>query len=335
VSEPVPSRDVVTPIGAAADHPAATETVAAVPPGQGNVVAGAVVAAMGVTLYCVPHLVASLSPYRALVRQHASLLQTISGTLAVTLVALALVTAGAAWAADRDDRTATWLTGLATALVSILVLTLLPQFDGRYIASGWHWRYILGVGLPAVGMVIVWLVARRRQRLWWLGLVPSVVFAVVVWRFWTGHGAHAAAWLTAFRYSVPHHGLLMVVVAVIAERQAPGESTAARRRARDAARHDVAAAHAAAAQAYGIPAAGTASLASERTNTLAVLALVFGLLGAGVVPVVLGHVALGQIRRTGERGHGLAVAGLVLGYVALAAGLAVVIWLVAVANSLT
>jgi hypothetical protein len=51
-----------------------------------------------------------------------------------------------------------------------------------------------------------------------------------------------------------------------------------------------------------------------RTNALAIVALVLGL----TVPlggIICGHLALGQIRRTGEAGHGLAVAGLVLGYV--------------------
>jgi hypothetical protein len=49
------------------------------------------------------------------------------------------------------------------------------------------------------------------------------------------------------------------------------------------------------------------------TNTLAILALVFGL----TVPIggiVLGHIALGQIKRTGEAGHGMALAGLIIGY---------------------
>lgn len=31
--------------------------------------------------------------------------------------------------------------------------------------------------------------------------------------------------------------------------------------------------------------------------------------------IVCGHLALGQIRRTGEQGHGLALAGTVLGWV--------------------
>ncbi len=56
------------------------------------------------------------------------------------------------------------------------------------------------------------------------------------------------------------------------------------------------------------------------TNGLAAVSLVFGigqifLLGlGGVVAIVCGHVARNQIRKTGQRGDGMAVAGLVLGY---------------------
>lgn len=53
------------------------------------------------------------------------------------------------------------------------------------------------------------------------------------------------------------------------------------------------------------------------TNTAAVLALVFGI-GGGVLGVVFGHLALSQIRRTGEAGRGMAIAGLVLGYIGCA-----------------
>ena len=52
------------------------------------------------------------------------------------------------------------------------------------------------------------------------------------------------------------------------------------------------------------------------TNTFAILALVFGILG-GFFAIVFGHVALSQIKRTGEGGRGMAIAGLVLGYFAL------------------
>lgn len=59
------------------------------------------------------------------------------------------------------------------------------------------------------------------------------------------------------------------------------------------------------------------------TNGLAIAALVCGLseiftLGFGAIPaVILGHLAHAQIKRTGERGEGMAVAGLVLGYLGI------------------
>ncbi|MCJ0907040.1 DUF4190 domain-containing protein [Rhodococcus sp. ARC_M6] len=62
---------------------------------------------------------------------------------------------------------------------------------------------------------------------------------------------------------------------------------------------------------YGAP------IRSQTTNTFAILALIFGILG-GVLGIVFGHIALSQIRRTGENGRGLAIAGLVLGYLFVA-----------------
>lgn len=50
------------------------------------------------------------------------------------------------------------------------------------------------------------------------------------------------------------------------------------------------------------------------TNTMAILALVSGLLFAPA-GIVLGHIARKQIRQTGEEGDGLALAGLILGYI--------------------
>jgi peptidyl-prolyl cis-trans isomerase B (cyclophilin B) len=54
--------------------------------------------------------------------------------------------------------------------------------------------------------------------------------------------------------------------------------------------------------------------ASNRTNTMAILALVFGFVFS-LLGIIFGHIALGQIRRTGEGGRGLAITGLVFGYV--------------------
>ncbi|MCV7222596.1 DUF4190 domain-containing protein [Mycolicibacterium elephantis] len=51
-----------------------------------------------------------------------------------------------------------------------------------------------------------------------------------------------------------------------------------------------------------------------RTNALAVASLVCAFVLAPL-GIVFGHLALSQIKKTGEEGRGLAVAGLVIGYV--------------------
>jgi hypothetical protein len=58
-----------------------------------------------------------------------------------------------------------------------------------------------------------------------------------------------------------------------------------------------------------------------RTNSMAVAAMVCGIgqiffwFLAGVPAIVFGHIARRQIRETGEAGDGLALAGLIMGYV--------------------
>lgn len=54
------------------------------------------------------------------------------------------------------------------------------------------------------------------------------------------------------------------------------------------------------------------------TNTLAILALISAFIAPFVVPVVLGHLSLNQIRHTREGGRGLAIAALILGYIQVA-----------------
>jgi peptidyl-prolyl cis-trans isomerase B (cyclophilin B) len=70
------------------------------------------------------------------------------------------------------------------------------------------------------------------------------------------------------------------------------------------------------------PAGEGASVA--RTNALAIASLVaafFLPIGA----IVLGHLALGQIRRTGEQGRGLAIAGIIIGFAQVLIGIIVTI----------
>jgi Domain of unknown function (DUF4190) len=62
------------------------------------------------------------------------------------------------------------------------------------------------------------------------------------------------------------------------------------------------------------PYAAAPMATGPKTNTLAIVALILGFL-VPVGGIITGHIALGQIKRTGEAGHGLALAGTVIGYV--------------------
>ena len=70
---------------------------------------------------------------------------------------------------------------------------------------------------------------------------------------------------------------------------------------------------------------------AARTNTLSIASLIvaffFPIIGA-----ILGHVALGQIKKTGESGRGLALAGIIIGWSVTALALiAFFVWMVAFA----
>ena len=78
------------------------------------------------------------------------------------------------------------------------------------------------------------------------------------------------------------------------------------------------------------------------TNTLAVLSLVLGILGISTgfcaplfapLAVIFGHMGLSQIRGSLQSGRGLAIAGLVLGYIQLAIGLVLLLFVALAALS--
>ncbi|WP_168914948.1 DUF4190 domain-containing protein [Microcella flavibacter] len=81
-------------------------------------------------------------------------------------------------------------------------------------------------------------------------------------------------------------------------------------------------------QGYGAP--------QEKTNVLAIVSLCLGIAAYVIIPfigsigaIITGHMALGQIKRTGEKGRGMGLAGLILGYVGIALGLLLVIGFIA------
>ncbi|MCX2750468.1 thioredoxin domain-containing protein [Arthrobacter sp. MI7-26] len=74
---------------------------------------------------------------------------------------------------------------------------------------------------------------------------------------------------------------------------------------------------------------------SLRTEPLAIASLVCSFV-ISLLGIIFGHIALARIRRSGDGGRGLAVAGLVIGYAGLAAGtLAAVLALTLVSTGLT
>jgi hypothetical protein len=66
----------------------------------------------------------------------------------------------------------------------------------------------------------------------------------------------------------------------------------------------------------------------QRINDLAVKALILGI-ATGVLGIIFGHMARSQIKKTGERGSSLALAGLIIGYV----WVGLVVLLIGVLNS--
>jgi hypothetical protein len=90
-----------------------------------------------------------------------------------------------------------------------------------------------------------------------------------------------------------------------------------------------------------VPAGALTTPASSQTNTLAIVSLVAGIAsffahvipGAGgftvaLVAVITGHMARNQIKRTGEKGWGMATAGMIIGYIHLALIVIVVLVLI-------
>lgn len=83
-------------------------------------------------------------------------------------------------------------------------------------------------------------------------------------------------------------------------------------------------------QGYSAPAYGYS--AAPRVNPLAIVALVSSLVGLFVIPVIgqivgiiTGHISLKQVKTTGERGRGMALSGVLIGYISLGLGILLIV----------
>ena len=71
-------------------------------------------------------------------------------------------------------------------------------------------------------------------------------------------------------------------------------------------------------QYYGVrvaPQPPTPAAGSGELNDLAVIAFIASCVGLSIPGLVMGHIALRQIKRTGQTGHGFALAAVIIGYV--------------------
>lgn len=77
---------------------------------------------------------------------------------------------------------------------------------------------------------------------------------------------------------------------------------------------------------------GYGGYAPRKTNGLAVASMILSILGiiwvlpfiGSLIGVIMGHISLGQVKRTGEGGRGMALAGVIVGYV----GIAIIVFVV-------
>lgn len=159
--------------------------------------------------------------------------------------------------------------------------------------------------------VAAWGVARRRTPKWVVGLAPALLIAIAVpaltasdWLYIIDVGApwlaYMSVWIGSFLL-----GCLACWAFDATGGSAPGAETPA---------------------AIASPDQNVGSV--PQTNTMAIAALVSSLVFAPL-GIVFGHLALMQIKRTGDEGRGLAVASLVIGYVVTVLGALFLILVVA------
>jgi hypothetical protein len=210
----------------------------------------------------------------------------------------------------------------------------------------------------------LWLTLRRRSGIEFLSLVPSALMTVLVFGVnpgylddWSGFELpRRALGLTSnykmFGIRVPDlflggsfpfgaylaQGFLVMIalalpIAVAAwVASIPALRSAEGRRLAKAAQRRADAEFAAQCRAEqmtvtpGQPVYVMAPPQSASTNTFAVVSMVLGIMGGTILPIIFGHIARRQIHSTGEKGNGMALTGLILGYIEL--GIVVILFIV-------
>lgn len=217
-------------------------------------------------------------------------------------------------------RTPAVLAAVAVTVVDIGVLAplwLLPD-------NAWQRPFLYWIANGStVLFVAAWGVARRRKPLWVVGLVPALLVTVLavaaIQNSWphallpeslTGSASPLSEFVVAAAYVLTWWVVpvgLGCVACWVVDHYAPERSEAVAERSSVYA----------APPAAGLPTATLGYGPTASTNSMAIVALVTSLV-FGPLGIVFGHIALSQIKQTGEAGNGLAIAGLVIGYVSAA-----------------
>lgn len=74
------------------------------------------------------------------------------------------------------------------------------------------------------------------------------------------------------------------------------------------------------------PASAPATAPAEKWNILAIIGFVIVFFGFSLISVILGFIGLSQIKKTGERGRGLAIWAIIIGLVSIVVG--IIFWIV-------
>lgn len=69
----------------------------------------------------------------------------------------------------------------------------------------------------------------------------------------------------------------------------------------------------------------TTTNVAPKTNVLAIVSLVLSIIGFNVVAIILGFVAMNQVKKSGESGRGLALAAVIIGFAEILIGIIIVI----------
>jgi hypothetical protein len=69
-----------------------------------------------------------------------------------------------------------------------------------------------------------------------------------------------------------------------------------------------------------------APASAEKWNVLSIIAFIIVFFGFSLISIILGFIGLNQIKKTGERGRGLALWAIILGFVSIVLG--IIAWIV-------